>query len=87
MSQYSDFIWIRNIDSSCLLNIGDDANSIRGLTAGPDDLIMFLVSHEDNPIALRRELAYFAMNLLYEWAGGVDDDLEPSLFRLAPDFG
>jgi hypothetical protein len=45
---------------------------------------MFGVAHENNPIALRSEFANFTMDLFYQRARGIDDNLQPLLFGLFP---
>src|SRR3989338_7421827 len=87
LGENSHALGIGNLDPLRLLDIGDDSDSPRSLAVGADYLIVLGMANEDNPVSLGGKAAHLPVHLLHHGAGGVDDDLELSLFALLPNHG
>ena len=76
------FLWIGNLDPLSLIHVADDLNAFPGLAAGAGDLVVPLVTDQDDPVPLSGEPAYLPVYLFHEWAGSIHQQLQfffPSL--------
>src|SRR5688572_5485838 len=84
LGENRDFFGIWNLNVPGVLDTSDNSHPSRCLAASADNFIVRFVTYQNHPITLSRESAHFAVDLVHQRAGGIDNGFDLSLSRFLP---